>query len=232
MLAAWALADRRLGVRALGALLLAAASLLAWSLLAIGAWAALLAWRREGCGRWWCSRCSARRRSSRSTACSPPATGFDPIGTLRATEQVYRFGIADQRPYWFWLTGLAVGVPADARAAGRLAGARRARARARTPRSRSSPCSRSRRWPGSPRPRWSGSGCRSRRSPASPRRPCCASATLRPVLALLARPGARLGAAVEHRLVTHAAGRRYSTMSMPSVSWRNGAPVTVQPSRS
>jgi hypothetical protein len=29
--------------------------------------------------------------------------GFDPIGTLRATEQVYRFGIAGERPYWFWL---------------------------------------------------------------------------------------------------------------------------------
>ena len=32
-------------------------------------------------------------------------TGFDPIGTLRATENVYRFGIASERPYWFWLPG-------------------------------------------------------------------------------------------------------------------------------
>jgi len=33
------------------------------------------------------------------------ATGYDPIGTLRATESVYRFGIADRRPYWYWLPG-------------------------------------------------------------------------------------------------------------------------------
>ena len=33
------------------------------------------------------------------------ATGWDPLGTLRATEQVYRFGIAGERPYWFWLAG-------------------------------------------------------------------------------------------------------------------------------
>jgi methylthioxylose transferase len=32
-------------------------------------------------------------------------TGFDPIGTLRATEQVYRFGIASERPYSYWLPG-------------------------------------------------------------------------------------------------------------------------------
>ena len=33
------------------------------------------------------------------------ATGYDPIGTLRATEDVYRYGIADRRPYWYWLPG-------------------------------------------------------------------------------------------------------------------------------
>ena len=32
-------------------------------------------------------------------------TGWDPVGTLEATEQVYRFGIAAERPYWFWLFG-------------------------------------------------------------------------------------------------------------------------------
>ena len=105
MLAAWALADRRLGVRALGALLLAAASLLAWSLLAIGAWAALLAWRREGVRAMvvLALLCAAALVAFYGVLAA--ATGFDPIGTLRATEQVYRFGIADQRPYWFWLTG-------------------------------------------------------------------------------------------------------------------------------
>ena len=45
------------------------------------------------------------------------ATGFDPIGTIRATEEVYRAGIATLRPYWYWLFGspvaflLVLGVP-------------------------------------------------------------------------------------------------------------------------
>ena len=101
VLACWALVTRP----ALGALLLAVASLFAWSLLAVGAWAALLVLLREG----W------RRALALSVACGVAliafyavlyaATGFDPIGTLRATEQVYRLGIAQTRPYWFWLTG-------------------------------------------------------------------------------------------------------------------------------
>ncbi len=48
LLAAVPLASRRLPLRLAGALLLAIASLFAWSLLAVGAWAALLAWRRDG----------------------------------------------------------------------------------------------------------------------------------------------------------------------------------------
>ena len=45
------------------------------------------------------------------------ATGFDPVGTLRATEDVYRAGIASARPYSYWLLGspaaflLVLGLP-------------------------------------------------------------------------------------------------------------------------
>jgi hypothetical protein len=117
VLAAWALVARRPAVRALGAIALAVASLFAWSLLAVGAWAALLVLLREG----------RRRALALSVACGAAlvalyallyaASGFDPIGTLRATEQVYRLGIAQTRPYWFWLTGsptaflVALGLP-------------------------------------------------------------------------------------------------------------------------
>lgn len=117
LVAAWPLCAARPAQRLLGALLLAAASFFAWSLLAIGAWAAVLAWRRDG----------LRSALALVGACAvtllaahvalAAATGFDPIGTLRATERVYRFGIASERPYWFWIFGsptaflIALGVP-------------------------------------------------------------------------------------------------------------------------
>ena len=89
----------------LGAVALAVASLFAWSLLAIGAWAALLAWRRDGVGAMLRlgAVCAAVLLAFHGAFAA--LTGFDPIGTLRATEQVYRFGIAGERPYWFWLPG-------------------------------------------------------------------------------------------------------------------------------
>ena len=113
LLAAWPLA-RKKGVRpflarVLGAVMLAVATLFAWSLLAIGAWAAILAWRRHG----------LRSAIELSAICGvvllalhgafAALTGFDPIGTVRATEEVYRLGIASIRPYWYWLFGSPVG---------------------------------------------------------------------------------------------------------------------------
>jgi hypothetical protein len=93
----------------LGGALLAAVSLFAWSLLAVGAWAAILAWRRRG----------LRSAIELSAICGvlllalhgafSALTGFDPIGTVRATEEVYRLGIASIRPYWYWLFGSPVG---------------------------------------------------------------------------------------------------------------------------
>lgn len=114
---AWPLTSARTALRVAGALLLAVASLFAWSLLALGAWAALLAWRRHGARSMLAlaALCGAVLLAFHATLAA--ATGWDPIGTLRATEQVYRFGIAAERPYWFWLPGsptaflLALGLP-------------------------------------------------------------------------------------------------------------------------
>jgi methylthioxylose transferase len=108
LLAAWPLAARTWPARAAGAVLLAAGSFFAWSLLAVGAWAAIVTLRRDG----------ARQAIALSALCGTAllafhallhaATGFDPIGTLRATEEVYRAGVASTRPYWFWLAGSPV----------------------------------------------------------------------------------------------------------------------------
>jgi hypothetical protein len=108
LLAAWPLASRRPGARATGAVLLAVGSFFAWSLLAVGAWAALVSLRRDG----------LRSAVVLSAACGAAllvfyallhaASGFDPIGTIRATEEVYRTGIASLRPYWYWVVGSPV----------------------------------------------------------------------------------------------------------------------------
>jgi methylthioxylose transferase len=109
LLAAWPLARPSRRARLLGAVLLVLASLFAWSLLAVGAWAAILAWRRHG----------LRSAIELSAICGvvlvvlhgafSALTGFDPIGTVRATEEVYRLGVASVRPYWYWLLGSPVG---------------------------------------------------------------------------------------------------------------------------
>jgi methylthioxylose transferase len=108
LLAAWPLASRSWTARAAGAVALAAGSFFAWSLLAVGAWAAILVLRRDG----------LRQALALSALCAMAllafyallyaATGFDPIGTLRSTEEVYRAGIASTRPYWFWVLGSPV----------------------------------------------------------------------------------------------------------------------------
>jgi hypothetical protein len=109
LVAAWPLARPSRRARLLGAVLLAVASLFAWSLLAVGAWAAIVAWRRHG----------PRSAIELATVCGvvllalhgafSALTGFDPIGTVHATEQVYRLGIASVRPYWYWVFGSPVG---------------------------------------------------------------------------------------------------------------------------
>jgi hypothetical protein len=105
LLAAWPLASRRLSARLAGAILLALASLFSWSLLALGAWAALLAWRRGGAGDMLALGLLCAAVLAAVHAALAALTGFDPVGAIRATEQVYRFGIASERPYWFWLPG-------------------------------------------------------------------------------------------------------------------------------
>lgn len=114
LLAAWPLVAGR---PVLGAAVLAAVSLFAWSLLAVGAWACVLVLRRDG----W----RAALRLGLTCAVAVLAfygvfatlTGFDPVGALQQTGQVYKVGIASIRPYAFWLFGspvaflLALGVP-------------------------------------------------------------------------------------------------------------------------
>ncbi|QEC48989.1 hypothetical protein FSW04_16360 [Baekduia soli] len=93
---------------AAGTLLLAVAAFCSWALLALGAFAVLVVARRDG----------LRRAAVLAVACAVPflvlngalaaAVGYDPVGTLRATEGVYRRSVAEVRPWWFWSLGSPV----------------------------------------------------------------------------------------------------------------------------
>ncbi len=96
------------GALALGAAALAVASFFSYAALAIGAWAAVLAQRRAGL--WPAARVALACAAALALfyAGLHLATGYDPIGALRATEAVYREGIASRRPYAFWVFGSPV----------------------------------------------------------------------------------------------------------------------------
>lgn len=102
--AATLLAHRRLA-RAAGPPLLALASFFSYPLLALGAWSVLVAWRRDGL--------AAGVRLAAACALTVIAaytllfalTGYDPLGSLRAANEVYRLGVYYTRPYAYWLFG-------------------------------------------------------------------------------------------------------------------------------
>ena len=104
LLAAIPLAARR---PLLGGAVLGAVTLFAWSLLAIGAWAAILVASRGLKPAIRFSLLSAAATVAVIAAFSL-ATGFDPLGTLHATSRVYELGIAARRPYAFWVFGSPV----------------------------------------------------------------------------------------------------------------------------
>ncbi len=105
VLAAVGLLARRPANRVLGAAALALAAFFSYAVLAVGAWSALVRWRREGIG-------AALRLAAVCAAVLVLAylaldllTGFDLIAAIRATDSRYREGIARLRPYAFWFFG-------------------------------------------------------------------------------------------------------------------------------
>lgn len=106
--AAALLLSRRPTLVAVGVVAFAVATLFSWALLGIGAAAAIVVLGRDG----W------RRALVVAVACGvgvlvinailAAGWGYDPIGTLLATEGVYRNSLAKIRPYPFWVPGSAV----------------------------------------------------------------------------------------------------------------------------
>lgn len=127
-LAALGLCARSWVGRVMGGVAFAVASLMSWALLGAGAWAAVAVWRRDGVRPAVIVAALAGLSMLVLQGALVLAAGYDPIGTLRATEQVYRDSLAQVRPYAFWLFGspVAWGVLAGpAIVVGALAGAAR-----------------------------------------------------------------------------------------------------------
>jgi hypothetical protein len=107
-LAACGLVARRASWRVAGVAVFALGTFMSWALLGVGAWAAIVAWRRDG----------LRSAIVLAGACGVAvlaldgalalAYGYDPIGTLQATKQVYDNSLAMRRPYVFWVLGSPV----------------------------------------------------------------------------------------------------------------------------
>ena len=104
--AAAALLARRWRTQVLGALALALASFFSYALLAAGAWAVLVAWLRRPANG------SAARLALLAGAALVGlylalylVTGFDLFAAVSATEDRYREGIANVRPYAFYFFG-------------------------------------------------------------------------------------------------------------------------------
>lgn len=107
-LAACGLVARSWRWQAVGLVALAWASLMSWALLAVGAWAAIVVLQRDGLRRAVILAALCGLAVGALQGFLAAAYGYDPIGTLRATEQVYRDSLATVRPYWFWVFGSPV----------------------------------------------------------------------------------------------------------------------------
>jgi len=106
--AAALLVARRPAVRAAGCVVLAVATLGSWALLSVGAWGAIVTLRREGLRRAIVLAAGCAVAVLALNGALAAAYGYDPIGTLRATEAVYRNSLAEVRPYAFWVIGSPV----------------------------------------------------------------------------------------------------------------------------
>jgi len=105
IVAAACLVSRRSSVVLIGAAALAIASFFSYALLAIGAWAALVRWRRNGLATALRVALLCAAALVAFYAALGLISGFDILAVLRATNERYHDGIAHLRPYLFYLFG-------------------------------------------------------------------------------------------------------------------------------
>lgn len=102
---AWPLVCRRGRVVALGCVAAGIAVFFSWVLLAIPAWAVVVAYVRGGRGPALRLALGAAAGIIAVTLLLAAVWGYDPIAILRAVHHAYGKGAAAHRPYVFWLLG-------------------------------------------------------------------------------------------------------------------------------
>jgi methylthioxylose transferase len=107
-LAALLLVLRPAVARTAGAVALALASFLSYALLAVGAWATVVAALRSGIARAVTLAGACAVALAGLYAALWVLTGFDVLGALRSADLVYRIGPYFVRPYWYWVLGSPV----------------------------------------------------------------------------------------------------------------------------
>lgn len=117
LIAACLLVGSGIGSWLLGAAAVALASFFSWALLAVAAFAAVFQFLRRGLRSALGMALAVGVVVIAAYAALYAATGFDPIGSVRAAGDAYDLGIANARPYLFWLFGspvafaVALGLP-------------------------------------------------------------------------------------------------------------------------
>lgn len=106
--AAALLLSRRGWVVALGAVVFAVCTVMSWALLGVGAAVALAVLFRDGWRRALVVAAASGAGFVAINAVLAGVWGYDPIGTVLATEEVYRNSLAQVRPYRFWVFGSPV----------------------------------------------------------------------------------------------------------------------------
>lgn len=105
LLAATLLLSRRMWVVVAGALALALASFFSYALLAAGGWAGLVRWRRDGFKSMLTAALLCATALILFYGILAMTTGFDVLAAIEATNHRYHDGIANVRPYFFWVFG-------------------------------------------------------------------------------------------------------------------------------
>lgn len=106
--AAALLLSRRPAALATGAVVFGIATIFSWALLGVGAAVALAVLVRDGWRRAVVVSAIAGAGFLGINLLLATGWGYDPVGTLRATEEVYRNSVSTVRPYRFWLFGSPV----------------------------------------------------------------------------------------------------------------------------